>query len=111
VDISQINRIGTSAGHRANRASNLSGDKRFAAHWRFVIEQNAVRCVHSVGFTIIDGNPVGVELCHSIWATRVKWRGLGLRSLGYFAIQFRARGLVEADIVLHLQNPNSLEEA
>ena len=48
------------------------GNKRLSAGWRFVVEQNAVACIYTVGFTIIDRNPIGVKLCNGIGRTRIE---------------------------------------
>src|SRR6516165_446164 len=48
---------------RGDRARDLAGYERFAADRTLVIEQNAVRRVHAIGFAVIDRDPIGIELC------------------------------------------------
>ena len=74
---------------RRYRARNLARDEGLATDRAFVIEQDAVRGVNSVGFPVIDGDPISVKLCGGIRTAWIKRRGFFLRSLLHFAIKFR----------------------
>jgi hypothetical protein len=76
-----------------------------------MIEQNAVRSVHIIGFAIIDGDPIGVELSRRIGRTGIKWRGLALRYFLRHTVKFRRRGLVEAHLLFQAQDANGFEQA
>jgi hypothetical protein len=76
-----------------------------------MIEQDTVRSVHIIGFAIIDGDPIGVELCRSIRRTRIKRRGLALRHFLRHVVEFRGRGLVEAHLAFETQDANGFEQA
>ena len=46
--------------HASDRIGDLAGHKFHAAQRRFMVEQDAADAENVVGFTIIDGHPVGV---------------------------------------------------
>jgi subtilisin family serine protease len=58
----------------------IAGDEGFAAEQRFVVKENAVTSKHIITFTIIFGNPIGINLSNTVRRTRVKWCGLFLRN-------------------------------
>jgi len=66
---------------RRDGAADLPRHEGFAPRRSFVIEQDAVRCVHSIGFAIIDRDPIGVELCRGIGRARIKRRGFAVAAL------------------------------
>src|SRR6185503_246107 len=47
-------------------ARDLSRHKRLAAIGRFMVEQNAIARIHAPRFSIVDRDPVRIELSHSI---------------------------------------------
>jgi len=61
-----------------------------------VVEEDAVAGKDVVGLAIVDDDPVGVELGHSVGRARVKGRGLVLRDRLHLAVELAGRGLVEA---------------
>lgn len=75
-----------------------------------MIEQDTIARVHVVSFTIIDGNPVCVELGHTVGTARIERRGLALRSLDDLAVEFGSGSLVEADVLLQTDGPDGVEE-
>jgi hypothetical protein len=46
-------------------ARDLARDKRFTTARAFVVEENTVARVHVVRLTVVDHNPVPVELGHA----------------------------------------------
>src|SRR5438128_11354312 len=87
-------------------ASNLAGNKSLAAGGSLVIKQNPVRGVHAVGLTIVDRDPVGIELGDGIRAARVERCGLQLRCLPCLAVELGTRGLIESRDCFALQYPD-----
>jgi hypothetical protein len=43
-------------------SGNFPGDKGFAALGGFMVEQDAVAGINTVGFSIVDAYPIGVKL-------------------------------------------------
>src|SRR5262245_41512573 len=74
---------------RSNGAGDFSCYKCLCPARTFVIEQDSIRGVYPVGFAIIYGNPVGVELCGCIGRTGIKWRCLVLRHGLRLAVKLR----------------------
>jgi len=60
-----------------------------------MVEKDAVAGVHAVGFTVVLGDPVSVELGYSVRAAWVERSGLGLRHLAYLPKHLAAGGLIE----------------
>ena len=60
------------------------------------IRWDTVTDMHAVGLTIVDDNPVRIELGYSIGRARIEWSLLGLRNLLHEAIQFTSWSLIEA---------------
>ncbi|GIV80754.1 MAG: hypothetical protein KatS3mg051_0108 [Anaerolineae bacterium] len=52
--------------------------------------------MQAVALAVVDGDPVAVDLGHTVGATRVEGRGFALRHFAHLAEHFAARCLVEA---------------
>jgi len=91
-------------------ASDLARDEGLAPHGRFVIEKNAIASVEAIGLSVVDGDPVGIELGDRIGRAGVKGGRLPLRDLLYLAVELRRRGLVVAGLFLQPQDADSLEQ-
>ncbi|MCY1459605.1 hypothetical protein D9M71_770930 [compost metagenome] len=65
----------------SKRPGNLTGNKGFPADRGLMVEQDTVACIHTVGFTVVDGNPVRIQLGNRIRTTRIEWGGFPLRDL------------------------------
>ena len=90
---------------------DFAGDEGFATARAFVVEQDAVAGIHAVGFAVVDGDPVGVELGHGVGAARVEGCGFFLRGFLHQAVEFAGRGLVEAGFLLQAQDANGFQNA
>ncbi len=65
-------------------SGNFPGNESFTAYRTFVVKEDAVTCIHAVGFSIVNGNPVSVKLGGGVWGSWVKWGCLFLWDLLYF---------------------------
>src|SRR5215510_8094053 len=78
-----------------------------------MVEEDAVTREEIVRLTVIDGQPVCIELRRCIWAARPEWCRLSLRDLRNFAVHFGAARLIEASRDLRLakclEDPNRPE--
>ena len=63
--------------------SNFTGDESLTTYWAFVIKQNTITSINTIGFAIVHSNPIGIKFCNRIWATRIKRRGFFLRGFLY----------------------------
>src|SRR5580692_72553 len=90
-------------------AGDLAGHEGLAADRAFVVEQDAVRGVHAVGFAIVHGDPVGVEFCGGIGRARIKRRRFLLRRLLRLAVELRGRSLIEAGQLVPTQDPDGFQ--
>src|SRR5216684_5476699 len=96
---------------RCDRTRDLAGDERFAADRTLVIEQNAVRRVHAIGFAVIDRDPISIKLRNRIRRAGIEWRGFPLWDLLRLTEQLRGRGLIEAGLVFPAEDANGLKQA
>src|SRR5262245_28954475 len=66
VKIAKENFVLAFAFNGGDGARDLTRDERLASSGPFVIKQYAVRGVNSVRLTVVDRNPIGIELCGRI---------------------------------------------
>ncbi len=85
------------------RAGDLARHESLAAQGRFVVEQDAVACIHAVRFAIVHGDPICINLRSAVWRARIKRRCLLLRYLLHFAKHLRRRCLIESRLLLQSQ--------
>src|SRR5208337_3354598 len=76
-------------------AGNLAGDEVLTAPRRFVIEKNTVDRIQAVGFAIVAGLPVGVDLGAGVWTARMEGRAFGLRYFGGLTKHLGGARLIE----------------
>ena len=55
---------------------DFAGDKGLAPQWAFVVEENAVRSMNPISFTVILDDPKAVKFGHAIWTAGIEWGGL-----------------------------------
>src|ERR1700720_1785050 len=67
--------------------------------------------MHSIGFAVIDRDPVSVELCGGVRRARIKWRRLVLRRRLRLPIQLRCRSLIETGFLTKAQDADRFEKA
>jgi len=79
-------------------AGDFAGDEGLAASGGFVIEEDAVAGVEAVGFAVIDGDPIGVDLGAGVGAAGVEGGDFGLGHFADSAEHFAGGGLVEAGL-------------
>ena len=92
-------------------AGDLAGDEGFAAARAFVIEEDTVAGVEAIGFAVVDGDPVGVELGGGVGAARVEGGGFLLGDFLDEAVEFGGAGLVEAGFLFQTENADGFEQA
>jgi hypothetical protein len=91
-------------------AGDLAGDEGFATNWAFVVEGDAVAGIQPIGFAVVDGDPVGVELGDGVGASWVEGGGL-LRGFLNQAVEFAGSGLVETGFLVKAENADGFEDA
>jgi hypothetical protein len=72
-----------------------------------MIEQNAAHSVEVIGLPVIDGDPMPINLCHSVWRTGIERRAFSLGRLGDTPEHFGGAGLVKPGTGMH--QPDGLE--
>jgi len=92
-------------------AGDFAGDKSFAATRRFVVEKDAVAGVQLVGFAVIDGEPVCVNLGAGVRRAGPEGGLLGLRYFLDLAEHFGGGGLVETDFAFQSCFADGFEDA
>jgi hypothetical protein len=75
-----------------------------------MVEQYAVASVHPVRLTVVDCDPVGIELGYSIRRARIEGRSFRLRRFDNLSIELGRRGLVEAYDFLEATCTDGIEE-
>ena len=107
--IAQIHAVLQTELDARQRAGDLAGDKGFAPHRRFMVEQNTVAGIDAIGLAVVDGDPVGVQLGDGVGAARIKRCRFGLWRLLHQPIQLGTGGLVEARLFLQPKQANRFE--
>ena len=90
---------------------DLAGDKGFTAQGGLVVEEDTVAGIYAVGLPVVDTDPVGVELGHSVGAPGVERGGFRLGDLLDLAEQLRGGGLVKFGFLFKAQEANALQDA
>src|SRR6202034_1259862 len=88
---------------------DFASDKFDPPQGRFMVEQDAARCVKLKTLPVIDGAPVSKKFGDTIGASGVKWCVLVLYRLSNFAEHFAGRRLVKTR--LRINNPHRLQHA
>ena len=109
--VAEVKAVLQAEGDAGDGAGDLAGDEGFAAHRAFVIEEDTVAGVDAVGLTVVDGNPVGVELGDGVGAARVEGGALLLRGFLHQAVEFGGAGLVEAALLFQAEDADGFEYA
>src|SRR2546421_12021711 len=104
TEISEMNAFLKTKLDAGKRPRDLPCDERLAAEWRFMIEQDSVACVNSVGFAIVDGDPIRVELGDGVGRARIKRRGFLLRRFLHQAVELRRGCLIEPGLFFQSQD-------
>src|ERR1035438_7600863 len=78
VEIAEVKLLLNTVLDVGDGASNLTGDKRLAAAWRLVIEQDTARCVEPIALPIVHRDVVPKGLGARVGAAGVESRGLAL---------------------------------
>ena len=90
---------------------DLAGNERLSSSWRFVVEKNPVAGIHAVRFTVVDRDPVGVELGDSIGAAGIEGRRLFLRNFLHKSVQLTCACLIEACFLFESEKTDGLQQA
>ena len=104
VEIAEVKFVLLSSKNFSDRACDLSGDEGFAAARGFVVEEDSVRGMQSVGFAVVHGGPVREDFRAAIGAARVEGRCFLLRNLQNLAVHLGARSLVETGFDPRVEN-------
>ena len=95
VEIAEIELVLEAEMDRRDGARDLAGDEGLGPRRAFVVEEDAVRGMHAIGFAVIDRDPIGIELGRGIGRARIERRLLVLRHRLDLAVKLRGRGLIE----------------
>jgi len=74
-----------------------------------VVKQNTIYCKHIIGLPIIDRDPIGIQLCHSIGASGIEGRGFALWNGLHQSIEFAGGSLVHFCFFRESQQANRLQ--
>ena len=110
IEIAEVELFLAPQAYGGGGASDLAGDERLAAQRAFMVEQDPVGGVHSIGLPVIDHDPVGIELRGGIGRSRIERSAFALRHFLDQAVEFRRRGLVEAAGFLHSEDSDGLQQ-
>merc|ERR1719183_3425917 len=109
VNISKVERLLLALVNIGNSCGDFACNKGSSSAGRFVVEENTVGHVHTVGFTVVDEDPVRVLLGHGVGGPGVKGRRFGLRNLLDLSVEFTGRCLVELDLLFQSSGADGIE--
>ncbi len=95
----------------ASSTRDFASDKGFASSGRFVVKENSIRSMNSVGLAIINDDPEGVELGNSVGRAWIERSLFGLRHLLYFSVEFAGGRLIKAGLIFQAHFFNRIEES
>ena len=110
LEVPEIKAVLLTQADPRERARDLPADEGLAPDRGFVIEQNAVAGEKAVGFAVVDGDPVGIELGDPVGRARIERSSLGLGRFARKPEELRGGSLVEPRFVLESQDPDRLEK-
>ena len=110
VHVAKIQRVLQAQFDSGQGTGDLAGDECFAAHGAFMVEENSIAGVNAIGFAVVDGDPVGVELGDSVRASGVEGGGFLLGDFLHKAIEFAGTGLVEAGFLFQAEDADGFED-
>jgi hypothetical protein len=111
VHVAQVQTALLAKANICNRAGNLTRDECATTARALVVEQDAITRVHSVRLTVVDDNPVGVQLRNTIRRARVERSRLALRGLHDLAVQLGRGCLIEPHVALESARPDRVKQA
>jgi DNA polymerase III subunit gamma/tau len=111
IEVAEPKLVLEAQGDAGGGPGDLAGHEGLTAYRRFVVEKNAVTGVDAVGFAVVDGDPVGVQLGNSVGRARIEGGFLGLGHLLDQAVKLRGGGLVKAGFFLQAQQADGFQES
>ena len=110
-EVAEVETVLQADGDARQGAGDLARDEGFAANRAFVIEEDAVAGIDAIGFAVVDGDPVGVELGDGVGTARVEGSGFLLRGFLDEAVEFGCRCLVEAGLLFEAEDADGFQDA
>ena len=96
IQVAEVKLLPQSDRDHGGGARDLPGHKGLAANRALVIEQDTVGDMEAIGLAVVHRDPASIKFGVVVGAARLEGRGFVLRG-GEVAVEFGARGLVEAD--------------
>jgi hypothetical protein len=90
---------------------DFASDKRLSPDGRLVVKQYAIAGKDVIGFSIVNRDPVSINLCSPIGTPGIEWCRLLLGDFQHLPIHLAGRSLVKSGLRLHFQHANSVEQA
>ena len=111
VEIAEIEFVLESLCDAAGRQGDLSCHEVLSAPLALVVEEDAVAAIEPVGLAVVLHDPIAVELCHAIGASRIERRGLALRHLLHLSVELGGGRLVDAARLLQSADTDGFEQS
>lgn len=81
IKVTEVKTLLLAQGDICCSSRNLTSDEGSSSPGALMVEQDTVTGIHAIGFPVVDGDPVCVELSYTVGRTRVEWGSFGLWSL------------------------------
>src|SRR5262249_13879577 len=111
VEIPEIKFMLPSTFNRCDSTGYLACNESLTAGRTFMVEEDAVRGMYTIGFPIVYRGPISVEFCCPVWRAWVEWCCFVLRLVADAAIELGCGRLIKLGLVFHSQNANSFQES
>lgn len=86
IEVTEVKTLLLAKGYICGSPRNLTRDEGSSSSRALMVEQNTVTCIHAIGFPVVDGDPVSIELGYTVRRTRVERGSFGLWSLNDLSI-------------------------
>src|SRR4029450_4669769 len=95
IEIPQVNFSLQACLDSCCRPGDLPSNEGFAAAWRFMIKKDSVASKNAVALTVIEGDPVSINLGCTVRTPRIEGSRFSLWHFHRLAIHFRTACLVK----------------
>lgn len=89
VKITQVQAGLLLQGYVRSSSRDLSSDKSPSSPGTLVVKENTIAGIQSIRFSVVDHDPIGVQLGTSVGRTRVERRSFALRRFHDLSVQLR----------------------
>ena len=86
VEVTEVKALLLAEGDICRGPGNLTSDEGPSSPRALVVEQDTVTGIHPIRLSVVDGDPISVELGNAVGGAGVERSSLRLRGLDHFSV-------------------------